>query len=412
MRRIISKSAVDRLRPGKSIADTALVGFVVRRWPSGVVTYGFRYRDKRDGGRQRWISIGEHGPITADQARAKALQIAKDVREHREPLTARAEAAQRRAIAGGTVNAALDSFLSRYVRPNLRSAAEVERCFNVYVRPAIGTMPLYSVRRRDVVGLLDRIEDSGAPVMADRVLAHLRKAFNWVAARDDQFTPPIVKGMARTKPKERARKRVLDDQEIRDLWEALEGLNGRAPACFPAFVRTLFLTGTRLRMVSDMTWQEVEGRDWIVPGNRNKGGLEHLVPLTDTVPLIGSKRTGFVFSSDGGKTAFKGFSKAKAALDAKLTEIRKRDRRPPMKHWTFHDLRRTARSLLSRVGITNDIAERVLGHVIPGVRGVYDRHEYRDEKKDALERLGALVERILRPSETIVSFPKSRKRQR
>jgi integrase len=68
-----------------------------------------------------------------------------------------------------------------------------------------------------------------------------------------------------------------------------------------------------------------------------------------------------------------------------------------MKHWTFHDLRRTARSLLSRAGIANDIAERVLGHVIPGVRGVYDRYEYRDEKKDALERLGAMVERILLP---------------
>jgi integrase len=396
MRQKISKSTIDGLKVGQIIADHNPVGFVARRLPSGAVTYGFRYRDKHSG-RQCWIGLGLHGDITPDQARKKALKTAGEVRDGGRPVSASAVAAKRRQAATHSVDELLDTFLARHVRPNLRSADEIERALRVYVRPRIGSKSIYDLRRRDIVELLDTVEDNNGPVMADRVLAHLRKAFNWQATRDDQFNSPIVKGMARTKPKDRARKRILDDQEIRDLWEALGGLNGKAPACFPAFVRTLFLTGTRLRMVSDMTWQEIESRDWIVPGNRNKSGLEHLVPLTDTVPLIGSKHNGFVFSSDGGKTAFKGFSKAKAALDAKLTEIRKRDGRLPMKHWTFHDLRRTARSLLSRAGIANDIAERVLGHVIPGVRGVYDRYEYRDEKKDALERLGAMVERILLP---------------
>ena len=94
-----------------------------------------------------------------------------------------------------------------------------------------------------------------------------------------------------------------------------------------------------------------------------------------------------------------GFSKAKAALDAKLAQLRKRDGRKPMAPWVLHDLRRTARSLMSRAGVPSDHAERVLGHVIPGVRGTYDRHEYRAEKLDALQKLGALVERILRPGE-------------
>ena len=207
--------------------------------------------------------------------------------------------------------------------------------------------------------------------MADRVLAHLRKALNWHATRDGRFNSPIVKGMARTRPNERARTRILDDQEIRDLYAALDGLDGAAPACFPAFVRTLFLTATRLRMVSDMAWGEIEGRDWTVPGARNKGGREHVVPLTEAViDLLGKRRKGFVFSSDGGKTAFKGFSKAKAALDARLAGIRKAAGRKPMQHFTFHDLRRTARSLMSRAGVPSDHAERVLGHVIAGVRGV------------------------------------------
>jgi integrase len=77
-----------------------------------------------------------------------------------------------------------------------------------------------------------------------------------------------------------------------------------------------------------------------------------------------------------------------------------------MPHWVHHDLRRTARSLMSRTGVFPDVAERVLGHVIPGVRGTYDRYEYFDEKRDALERLAALIERILHPSDAVVTFPK------
>jgi integrase len=85
------------------------------------------------------------------------------------------------------------------------------------VRSRLGGRSIYDVTRRDIVELLDVIEDRGAPVMADRTLAHLRKAFRWWASRDENFSPPLVPGMARTKPKDRARDRVLSDQEIRDL---------------------------------------------------------------------------------------------------------------------------------------------------------------------------------------------------
>jgi integrase len=169
----------------------------------------------------------------------------------------------------------------------------------------------------------------------------------------------------------------------------------------------LFLTATRLRMVSDMAWSEIEDRDWIVPGARNKGGKDHHVPLTDAViAQLGERRKGFVFSSDGGKTAFKGFSKAKAALDARLAAIRKAAGRKPVPHFTFHDLRRSARSLMARAGVPSDHAEQVLGHTLGGIKGVYDRHEYRGEKLDALEKLSALVERILRPDAKVVGFPR------
>jgi integrase len=151
----------------------------------------------------------------------------------------------------------------------------------------------------------------------------------------------------------------------------------------------------------------------VIPAIRNKGKVDHLLPLTDTLlNLLDAKnKRGFMFSSDSGRKAFSGFSKAKAVLDTKLAAMRKAAGGKPMQAWVFHDLRRTARSLMARAGVPSDHAEQVLGHVVPGVRGVYDRHEYRDEKLAALEKLGALLERILQPGERIVSFPKEERRK-
>lgn len=408
MRQKISKSAINRLQPGQVIADSNPVGFVARRLPSGAVSYGFRYRH-RETGRQHWVGLGTD--LAPEQARKKALKVAAQAKDGDKPASAAVEAAKRRQSWGYTVDRLLDDFIARYAK-NLRSVAEIERCFDVDVRPRLGKKLVQDLRRKDIVDLLDAIEDRGSPVQADRTLAHVRKALRWHATRDDTFVVPIVPGMARTKPKERSRKRFFDDQEVRDLWAALDALGNKAPQCFPAFVRFLLVTGQRLRMASNLPWSEIDGDEWTVPPSRNKTGVDHLVPLTATAAaLIGPKGRGYVFSSDGGKTSFKGFSKAKAALDAKLAEIRKAAGRPAMKHWTFHDLRRTARSLMSRAGVSSDHAERVLGHVIPGVRGTYDRHEYRAEKLDALEQLGAQVERILHPRESVVRFPKGRNKR-
>ena len=298
---------------------------------------------------------------------------------------------------------------SPHVRPNLRSADEVERAFRIYVRPRIGTRSIYDLRRREIVELLDSIEDNNGPVMADRVLAHLRKAFNWQAARDDQFTPPVVRGMARTKSADRARNRVLSDEEIRDLWKALDA--AKVPQPFPALVRMLLLTCQRREEVASMAWEEIEDGVWQIPSTRFKTGLPNTVPLSQAARrLIGdSKGKGFVFTTDGDHP-FSGFSKAKAALDAKIAELREQDDRNPMPHWVFHDLRRTGRSLMSRAGVLSDIAERVLGHAIPGVRGVYDRHSYSAEKREALEKLAALVGLILNPNDAVVPFPTQARR--
>jgi integrase len=395
MRGKITKAAVDALTPGIVLADTEVKGFVARCLPSGVVSYGVRYRVA---GKQRWLALGLHGRLTPDQARKAAKKRVGEVADDRDPA---GEREVQREKAKASVNALLDEFLDRHVRKNLRRADEVERVFDKYVRPRIGAKSIYQLRRGDVVEMLDAIEDANGAVMADRTLAHLRKAFNWQAARDDMFVPPIVRGMSRAKPAaERARKRILDDQEIRDLWKVLD--TAKVPACYPAYMRTLLLTAQRREEVSRMIWEEIEGDHWNIPGERHKTGDEagdKLVPLTPAVlELLGKpQKTGFVFSSTKGKKAFSGFSKAKRALDEAIAELRKEEKRKPMASWVLHDLRRTARSLMSRAGVTGDIAERVLGHVIPGVRGVYDRYEYLTEKRAALGRLAQLAQILDEP---------------
>jgi integrase len=119
-----------------------------------------------------------------------------------------------------------------------------------------------------------------------------------------------------------------------------------------------------------------------------------------------AKLSGFVFSTTEGKKAFSGFSKAKHALDKAIAASREREGREPMPPWTLHDLRRTARSLMSRAKVPTDHAERVIGHVIGGVRETYDRYEYLHEKRDALEKLAGLVDLILNPpADNVVAMP-------
>ena len=393
MRGKITKSTVDAMRPGDIAADIEVKGFVARRLPSGVVTYGLRYRVA---GKQRWFALGLHGRITPDMARREAKKRSGEIADGRDPAVERKkEEARAKAARASTVNALLDTFLDRHVRKNLRSAGEVERVFSKYVRPRIGDKSIYDLRRRDIVEMLDGIEDNNGLVMADRTLAHLRKAFNWQAARDDTFVPPIVSGMARTKPSERARKRVLSDDEIRAVWGALD--TAVVPAPFPALVRLLLLTAQRRDEVARMRWEEIEGNNWVIPAERRKNSAANAVPLSALArQLLGSlKKEGFVFTTTGGRRSLSGFSKAKRALDDAMTGTRSMMGLPPIPPWVLHDLRRTARSLMSRAGVQNDIAERVLGHAIAGVRGVYDRHDYVDEKRDALERLARLVGEIL-----------------
>ncbi|KRR20360.1 tyrosine-type recombinase/integrase [Bradyrhizobium retamae] len=411
----ITKTKVDAMTAGQILADKEVKGFVARCLDSGAVTYGYRYRDKTTG-KQRWLGLGLHGSITADQARAFAKKAAGEVANKQDPVgelqESRAEAKRERLAEENTVNAVLDAFEKDHV-DGLRSGDQVKRAFTVYVRPRIGDKSIYGLKRSDITTMLNEIATEHGRVMADRVLAHVRKAFNWQMVQDDEFKSPIVRGMAKTKPKERARKRTLADDEIRDIWKALDQFE--APTCYPRYVKSLLLCLTRRNESSMMHTDELEGDLWTIPASRYKNKRDHVVPITPAMRALidwkpeGKRNSWFVFSTTDGEKAFSGFSKAKKELNRIIAKNRKAEGRPPMKQWQLHDLRRTGRSLMSRAKVDADHAERCMGHVIGGVRETYDRYEYLEEKKKAFEALAGLVALILDPpANNVVNFDERR----
>ncbi len=400
----ITKTQVDRMTAGQILADKEVKGFVARKLDSGAVTYGYRYRDKTTG-KQRWLGLGMHGNITADKARDLAKKAAGEVANKQDPVgeleEARAEAKRGKLAETNTVNAVLDAFEKDHVE-GLRSGDQVKQAFTNHVRPRIGEKSIYDLKRSDITAMLNEVKEAAGPVMADRVLAHVRKAFNWQMTQDDEFKSPIVRGMAKTKPKERARKRILADDEIRDIWKALDQWKD-GPACYPRFVKSLLVAMTRRNESARMHTAEFEGDLWTIPGERYKNKRDHVIPITPAMRALidwkpaGKRNSWFVFSTTDGEKAFSGFSKAKKELDRLIAKTRKAEGRAPMKQWQLHDLRRTGRSLMSRAKVDADHAERCMGHVIGGVRETYDRYEYLEEKRKAFEALAGMVEMILNP---------------
>jgi integrase len=167
-----------------------------------------------------------------------------------------------------------------------------------------------------------------------------------------------------------------------------------------AMVRFALLTATRRGEAARMTWSELHKDHWIIPAARMKAKLEHVVPLSpaaqavlDSLPRVGP----WVFTL-GRPRPLTNFVGYKSQFDQACG----------VTGWRFHDLRRTARSLMSAADVDPDIAERCLAHTIGGIRGVYDRYAYFKQKKAAFEALAGIVERIVDPIDNVIELKQSR----
>jgi integrase len=334
-------------------------------------------------GKQKWVKIGSTAEMTIDAARDIARTVIRRVERGEaafEPPKPKPE----------SFAAVAEQWLKRHVEKNrLRTGAEMRRRVEKYVLPHFGERDFVSIKRRDISELLDVIEDRHGAAMADGVLNVLRSIATWKQSRDDDYVPPFTKKMRRIPKHDRERSRILDDNELRAVWETA-GSSG----AYGALIKLLLLTAQRRDKVAGMCWGDIApDGTWTIrtePGEKQNAGtlllpklaleIIHAQPrfVADDHVFAGVNRGGRAFNYTHAKQNF--------------------DNRCGVGGWRLHDLRRCARSLMSRAQVRPDIAERVLGHTVGGsVEAVYDRHRYVDEKADALRRLAALIQRIVNP---------------
>jgi integrase len=377
-RRTLTDKSIAALKVAKrvTIPDTKIAGLYVRVTPNGAKTFVAVARDPR--GKQVWHTIGPCESVNLDDARTEAAKITQAIKKGRDTAGLQ------------SYESVAEDWLKRHVdAKGLITHRGKRRYLDKQILPAWGSRDFTSIKRSDVAKLLDDIEDNSGPAAADAALAVVSSISNWFASRNDDYVSPIVRGMRRTNPKERARKRILSDDELRLVWTQAE-----ANGLFGALVRLLLLTGQRRTTVASMRWEDVSvDGTWSIPNEgRQKGTGKELVLPQIALDIIKAQprfaSSPYVLSGRYAGTHYSNYGHAKATFDSKL---------PPMPQWGLHDLRRTARSLMSRAGVLPHISERVLGHAQQGVEGIYDRHSYSEEKAHALKALAGLIENILSP---------------
>lgn len=393
--------------------DDKLAGFGLRVTPRGVRSYIVQYRLPRQPTRR--ITLGRHGsPWTAEQARQEAIEVLTSARRGIDPLEARKHnAAVAKALR-------FDDYVQRFVELYLRAAWPAtwklaKRRLELHVIPILKARPLTEVRRADIIAVLDPIRSMVGE--ARNTHAVLRLLFNWALDRDDIAVSPMHGLKAPPAPK--ARKRVLKPDEILALWRVSFDLDDP----FGQFIRVLICTLQRRNEVASLPWIELdrEGAFWHLVGERAKNGVEHIVPLNGPAMAqflsLGWQTTGFVFTTTG-ETPVSGFSKQKKRLDAlmipelqEIAEARAKERGTvaepvKMQPWVIHDIRRTGATQMQALGIPIEVTEKCLNHIsgeTRGIRGVYNRYEYHQEKVAAFQAWGEFLERLIAGGEALLT---------
>jgi integrase len=289
----------------------------------------------------------------------------------------------------------------------LRTFAQVEWSLRKYVLPRLGERPVTQIRKSDASRLYHEIAEGHGLRSAERACQHLVSVLSWYSRETDDFVCPIPRGHVAAPA--RTRHRALSDREIVALWKATDAEPGRHDP-FRPLVRLLLLTGRRRGEIGEMVWSEIGPEGHLLPAARNKTGVPLLSPLApmareiiEAQPKLGA----LVFSRDGDRK-ISDWDALKRKLDVRmLAALREHDPEAELQAWCLHDLRRTARTIMSRLRVPTEVAEHALGHLVGGIRGRYDLHQFLDEKRQAFEKLADEVMRIVGAAPEAHGIPKT-----
>jgi integrase len=373
----LTKRLIDGLQAGPKdfiCWDTELRGFGCKVTPAGKKVFIVQYRFGGRGSRVRKYTIGPYGVVTLKKAQEQAIRVLAEKTHGVDPQAEKS--AQRKRLSSDYVADQFERFCKMHASKT-RTEQEVRRIFRHDVLPHIGNRTVHTIKKRELVEILNTVQGRGAGIMANRVLAAMRKFFNWLVSQAILEASPCAGIGAPTA--ERSRDRVLTDDELGRVLKAAQLLDYP----FGVIVQLLAHTGQRREEVAGMRWSELDLKKqlWTLPGARTKNKRMHDVALTpQVVELIkGCPPVGHFVASLSADRTFEGWSNSKATLDQKAQ----------VGGWRLHDLRRTMVTYMARAGVAQHVSDRILNHksgVISSVAAVYQQHDFASERREALLR--------------------------
>jgi integrase len=394
----LTAKQVQFMKPGAKRTEVPAgppAGLYLVLHPTGKKSWMFRYRF-RD--RTRGLTFPKAYPeLGLQAARAEAEAKLEELDNGLDPAATQAEEILE--AEPESVQAVAEEWLTRYVKPNTRtkSAVEFERIIRADILPAWKDKLISEITKPDILRMLDKIVDRGAPIAANRTHEVIRMWLNWSVERGYLENSP-ADGI-KAPSKEESRERALDVSEVTEVWNASKGLGyPLAP-----FIQILILTATRRGGAATMRWRDVDLDKalWTLPPEATgTKGRAHVVPLSNAaVELLRGlpvfPRGDYVFTTTSGRKPINGFSKVKSRIDKETLKRRTENGiKENIADWTLHDLRRTAATLMAEHGVLPHILSAILGHSgavavssMPSalVTKIYNRYAYLDEKRSALE---------------------------
>jgi integrase len=393
-KRILTQLAVDKAKSRGRRYDLpdgpgGVPGLMLRVSEHGARSFALRYRF---GDKQPRLTLGKPPTMSLADARVKAREVLDLVEQGIDPVKrANAVAEEAEAIAEQrTVAKVVEKYVAARLKPRARRWADVEAMLQRDVVERWGPRPIAEISKRDVRDLIEGILARGAPVVANRILSHLRGLFKWTIRNDYATANPALD--VDRPHNEEPRERFLSDDEIKAVWQSFE----RMGYPFGALGQLLLLTGARRGEWAGAAWSELdlERKLWNLPSGRSKTGAALLLPLSkkvvailETIPRIDDSDLLFPSIRATSSAPISGFSKGLATAQ-KLSAT---------KGWTWHDLRRTCRTKFAELGVTAAVGERIINHS-DGTRNriaaVYDQHSYLPEMRQALEIWSSEIDRI------------------
>lgn len=391
---------------------TATAGGRAELWDNQAAGFGVRatattrsfFVMYRLGGKRCRYTIGTFPTWSVEDARKRAREVIRAVEDGADPAAEKKVRRTAPPAAEMTFEQFAGDFESKYLEHKVKDGSWYRGILKNHVLPQWKDRSFRSITRADVMDLIDDIERDGNPVLANRVLAIVRRMYNWAIDRGMTDANPCagVKKQAKETPRER----VLSSKELAALWPCLDNLGSP----WGPYLKLLILTGQRRNEVAGMRWSEIDAdaATWTIPGTRTKNGKTHTVHLSaPALAIIQSqprfKNSPFVFPARGrgrhgggdGETHITGFSAAKRRLDKMID----------LPAWTFHDLRRSAASGMAELGIAVETISKVLNHsdaALMGITAIYNRHGYEAAKKAALDSWSRHVIGLTIPAESNV----------